>query len=53
VPVYLRTGLRPGTTLPGPALVAEEQTTVVVPRGFAARALQDGHLLIERLREES
>ena len=53
VAVYRRTGLRPGMTLPGPALVAEEQTTVVVPRGFSARALQDGHLLIERLREES
>jgi N-methylhydantoinase A/oxoprolinase/acetone carboxylase beta subunit len=53
VAAHLRAGLRPGTTVPGPALVAEEQTTVVVPRGFAARVLQDGHLLVERLREES
>jgi N-methylhydantoinase A len=53
VALYLRAALPTGAALPGPALITEEQTTVVVPRGFGARVLDAGHLLIERLQEAS
>jgi len=48
VPLYLRGELQPGAWLPGPALVAEAQTTAVVPRGFTARVEKRGDLVIER-----
>jgi N-methylhydantoinase A len=51
VPLYLRSRLQPGAWLPGPALVAEAQTTAVVPRGFTARVEQRGDLVIERQQE--
>ncbi len=34
--LYERTALRPGAQLKGPALVVEDETTTVVPRGFTA-----------------
>ena len=46
--VHLRPGLAVGDRVPGPALIAEEQTTTVVPAGWEARVLPGGHLLAER-----
>jgi N-methylhydantoinase A len=43
-----RDALPVDTLIPGPVLVADGQTTVVVPAGFSARADQDGHLWLER-----
>jgi N-methylhydantoinase A len=37
VSVYYRSDLTPGSALSGPALVAEDETTVVVPTGWSAR----------------
>ncbi|HZF14794.1 MAG TPA: hydantoinase/oxoprolinase family protein [Steroidobacteraceae bacterium] len=47
-PVYWRAGLEVGTTLVGPALIAEDDTTTVVPAGFTATTSRRGHLLLER-----
>ena len=49
-PVYWRADLKSGSRLAGPALIAEQDTTTVVPRGFSAATTRHGHLLIERLR---
>ena len=46
--VYLRDGLRGGETLVGPALITEDQTTTVVPRGWSAAVNGAGHLVLER-----
>ena len=46
--VHHRPDLHAGTAIPGPALIAEEQTTTVVPAGWEARVLPGGHLLVER-----
>jgi N-methylhydantoinase A len=35
--VFERTALAPGMALPGPALIVEDGTTTVVPRGMTAR----------------
>jgi N-methylhydantoinase A len=51
VPLIHRATLAVGMVLQGPVLVAEEQTTAVVPPGFSVRVLPAGHLLIERMRE--
>ena len=42
VPVYDRYSLRPGTSFPGPAVVEERESTVVV--GPDARVSVDSHL---------
>jgi N-methylhydantoinase A len=36
VPVYRRVALKPGQTVPGPAIIAEDETTTVVTSGFTA-----------------
>ncbi len=46
--VHTRAGLAEGAGVEGPALIAEDQTTTVVPDGWAARLLGGGHLLVER-----
>ena len=46
--VYTRGALAEGTRVEGPALIAEDQTTTVVPGGWGARAVAGGHLLVER-----
>ncbi|MBI1942108.1 MAG: hydantoinase/oxoprolinase family protein [Betaproteobacteria bacterium] len=48
VPTYLRAALAPGMQLAGPALVAEPQTTTLVPRGWRCSATAAGHLLLEK-----
>jgi 5-oxoprolinase (ATP-hydrolysing) len=46
-PVFRREDLAPGATLPGPALVVEEVSTVVVDPGWRAAVNARGHLLLE------
>ena len=46
--VHQRPDLDEGSAVPGPALIAETQTTTVVPHGWEARVLKGGHLLVER-----
>ena len=48
VPQLARAALAPGTKLAGPALVAEPQTTTLVPRGWRCRVSAAGHLLLEK-----
>jgi N-methylhydantoinase A len=49
-PVYSRSELQGGSHLAGPALIAEADTTTVVPAGFTAIATRRGNLLLERHR---
>ncbi|MDE2653387.1 MAG: hydantoinase B/oxoprolinase family protein [Gemmatimonadota bacterium] len=46
--VHHRPDLPEGAAIPGPALIAEEQTTTVVPEGWEALVVPGGHLLVER-----
>ena len=46
--VHHRPELPSGSVIPGPALVAEAQTTTVVPGGWEARVLPGGHLVAQR-----
>ncbi|MFP1628149.1 hydantoinase B/oxoprolinase family protein [Streptomyces sp. 5K101] len=50
VPLYRRGDLRPGHTVPGPAIVAEADATTVVDPGWQAAASDTGHLLLTRVR---
>ncbi len=45
---FSRESLPPGATREGPCLVAEAQTTTVVPAGFHLKVLGDGALLLTR-----
>ena len=47
-PVYRRSGLRPGAELPGPALVVEPNSTIVIEPGWIGRLTADGQLALER-----
>jgi N-methylhydantoinase A len=49
-PVYWRRDLKSGSRMVGPALIAEDDTTTVVPRGFSAATTRRGHLVLERSR---
>ncbi|MDE2804904.1 MAG: hydantoinase B/oxoprolinase family protein [Gemmatimonadota bacterium] len=46
--VHHRRALEVRATVRGPALIAETQTTTVIPDGWEARVLPGGHLLAER-----
>ena len=46
--VHHRAELQAGAVVAGPALIAEAQTTTVVPGGWEATVLPGGHLLAER-----
>ncbi|MBK5921250.1 methylhydantoinase [Rhodothalassium salexigens] len=48
VPVIDRAQMAPGTVLDGPVLVAEAQTTTVVPAGFSAAVDARGALVLTR-----
>ena len=50
VPVYERTALEPGAHLRGPALVVEDQTTIVIENGFDAHVNSLGYLIMDRRR---
>jgi len=47
IPVYARDSLALDSTLPGPALIVEEQTTTVVPAQMHVKLLHDGALLLQ------
>jgi N-methylhydantoinase A len=49
-PVLGRAALEPGRRLEGPAVVADELSTVVVWSGLSARADEDGNVWLERAR---
>jgi N-methylhydantoinase A len=44
--LYERTALAPGMAFPGPALIVEDETTTVVPRGFTASINALGQILL-------
>ncbi|MEV5599055.1 hydantoinase B/oxoprolinase family protein [Streptomyces sp. NPDC052496] len=48
--LYARGDLRPGDTLTGPAIIAEDDATTVLDPGWQARAGERGHLLLTRTR---
>ncbi len=45
--IYERPSLTPGMAFPGPALVVEDETTTVVPKGFDARINALGQIILE------
>ncbi|GAB4272915.1 MAG: hydantoinase B/oxoprolinase family protein [Deferrisomatales bacterium] len=47
-PVYVREELAPGARLPGPAIVVESTSTVVVEPGWEARVTGRNHLVLTR-----
>ncbi|MBT2444586.1 hydantoinase B/oxoprolinase family protein [Streptomyces sp. ISL-36] len=49
-PLYRRDDLRPGDTVPGPAILAEADATTVVDEGWQAAAGDGGHLVLTRVR---
>jgi len=51
-PIVPRETLIPGTSLIGPAIIEESTATTVVPPGWAAVILPEGHLLVSKLESE-
>mgnify|MGYP003350390089 CR=1 FL=1 len=49
VAVYHRNDLSVGSFIPGPAIIAEDETTTIVPKSFAARLSPIGALLLEKV----
>jgi N-methylhydantoinase A len=49
VSVYHRGDLTVGSLVPGPAVIAEDETTTVVPKNFAARINPIGAILLEKV----
>ncbi|WP_329276564.1 hydantoinase B/oxoprolinase family protein [Streptomyces sp. NBC_00691] len=48
-PLHRRADLWPGSTVDGPAIVAEADATTVVDSGWRATATETGHLLLHRV----
>jgi N-methylhydantoinase A len=48
VPVFLRKDCAPGSVVAGPALIAEPQTTTLLPRGWRCSVAPSGELILER-----
>jgi N-methylhydantoinase A len=48
VSVHYRRDLAPGSALRGPALIAEDETTIVVPSGWSARVDALDTIVIEK-----
>ena len=48
VPLYWRPDLEPGALIPGPAIVAEDETSTFVTRRFDIRVAANRYLVIER-----
>lgn len=46
-PVYRRDALAPGSTITGPAIIAEDETTTVVLTGFTARLNAVGYIVLQ------
>jgi N-methylhydantoinase A len=53
VAVYRRAELAPGAALEGPAVIAEPDTTILVPAACSARIDARGHVRLERQRSEA
>jgi N-methylhydantoinase A len=49
VSVYHRTDLTIGSFVPGPAIIAEDETTTIVPKSFGARISPIGAILLEKV----
>ncbi len=49
VAVYHRADLAIGSFMPGPAIIAEDETTTIVPKSFTARINPIGALLLEKV----
>jgi N-methylhydantoinase A len=49
VPVHRRGDLGAGSVVPGPAVIAEDETTTIVPKSFAARINPIGAILLEKV----
>jgi len=49
VAVYHRADLTIGSFVPGPAIIAEDETTTIVPKSFAARLSPIGAILLEKV----
>jgi N-methylhydantoinase A len=49
VDIYHRRDLQPGSFMPGPAIVAEDETTTIVPKGFVARLNGIGAIVLEKV----
>ncbi len=47
-PVYARADLKPGATVPGPALIVEDQTTTVVSSAFEVGVNSLGYIVLTR-----
>jgi len=48
VPVYRRGDLGPGHVMAGPAVIAEDETTTIVPAGFVARINPLGSIILDK-----
>jgi N-methylhydantoinase A len=48
VPVYRREALPPGSTFPGPAIVAEDETSTYISASFAAHIDASGCIVMDR-----
>ena len=49
VSVYHRADLSFGSLVPGPAVIAEDETTTIVPKNFIARINPIGAILMEKV----
>ncbi len=49
VSVYHRADLVIGSVMPGPAVIAEDETTTIVPKSFTARITPIGAILLEKV----
>jgi len=52
IPVYERAAMQPGSTVSGPALITEDQTTVVVTGDFDASINSLGHVVLDQRRKK-
>ena len=48
-PVYRRESMMPGTTVTGPAIIAEANATTIADPGWAATVTAQAHLVLERV----
>ena len=48
VPVYERNAIKPGARMPGPALIVEDQTTIVVTADFDASVNSLGYIVLDK-----
>ena len=52
-PVLLRSSLKPGQSIAGPALIMEDHQTVVVEPGWRAQGTAKNHLLLNRIEKRA